>query len=247
MILRLRTRYPGRLPECDAMTVVPSPIDPVPEPKSLEPRREPKQARSRERLERILDATGELIEEAGVEGLSTRSIASRAGVNVATIYQFFPNKYAVFAALVERTADRLLRRHEELRQSIQPGTRMPEAIERVLGGFAAAVLEIPGFFAMRRAMGSLPEFAESHAIEERTRQVIGTRITERLRHRYPAMDESQHQLIALTMIQMTLSMLELSTQVPEDQRAAVISELRALMISYLSRYFGADAQALALD
>lgn len=211
------------------------------EPRSLEPRREPQQARSRERLERILDATGELLEEAGIDGLSTRVIAARAGVNVATIYQFFPNKYAVVAALVERTADQLLRRHEDLIGSIEPGESLRKTNERILEGFAAAVLEIPGFFTLRRAMQALPELAESQAIEERTRQAIGERITQRLLMRNPNMDEAQREIIAKTMIQMTLSMLELSTQVPATQRASVLAELRTLMVSYLAHYFGTDA------
>lgn len=208
---------------------------------SLEPRREPQQARSRERLERILDATGELLQEAGVDGLSTRLIAARAGVNVATIYQFFPNKYAVVAALVERAADQLLRRHEELIGSIEPGEPLRQTNERILQGFAAAVLEIPGFFTLRRAMQALPELAESQAIEERTREAIGERITKRLLVRNPNMSEAQREIIAKTMIQMTLSMLELSTQVPQAQRADVLAELRTMMVSYLAHYFGADA------
>lgn len=215
------------------------------EAKSLEPRREPQQARSRERLERILDATGELLGETGVDGLSTRMIAARAGVNVATIYQFFPNKYAVIAALVERIADRLLRRHQELIGSVQPGGPLREVNEHILGGFAAAILEIPGFFSIRRAMSALPELAESQAIEERTKQAIRERITQQLLLRDPNVSDAQRDLIAQTMIQMTLSMLELSTQVPPEQRDAVLAELRTLMVSYLSHYFGEDAAPAA--
>jgi hypothetical protein len=43
------------------------------------------------------------------------------------------------------------------------------------------------------------------------------------------------------MIQMTLSMIELMTQTPARQRAEVLGELRTLMISYLSHYFGEGA------
>jgi AcrR family transcriptional regulator len=93
-------------------------------PKALAPRRSPRQARSKERLQRILDATAELLEESGVEGISTRLIASRAEVNVATIYQFFPNKYAVLNALAERTAGRLLQGYLQLVGSIPPGLRL---------------------------------------------------------------------------------------------------------------------------
>lgn len=207
----------------------------------LEPRREPQQARSRERLERILDATGELLDEVGLDGLSTRLIAARAEVNVATIYQFFPNKYAVIKSLVERTADRLIERHRELTGAFDLGAPLSETNEKVLTGFAAAVLEIPGFFALRRAMHALPELADTRAIEERAKRAIADRIVERLFVRNPNLSPSQREVMARTMIEMTLTMLEQSTQVPPGQRAAVLRELRTLMVCYLAHYFGADS------
>ncbi|KRB76246.1 hypothetical protein ASE01_14665 [Nocardioides sp. Root190] len=65
-------------------------------------RRLPTQARSRERVERILDAAAELVVTEGVEGLSTRSIADSAGLPVASLYQYFADKEAVLLALCER-------------------------------------------------------------------------------------------------------------------------------------------------
>lgn len=65
-------------------------------------RRLPTQARSRERVERILDAAAQLVVADGVEGLSTRSIADTAGLPVASLYQYFADKEAVLLALCER-------------------------------------------------------------------------------------------------------------------------------------------------
>jgi AcrR family transcriptional regulator len=60
------------------------------------------QRRSRERVERILDVAADLIVEGGVTGLSTRAIAERAGVPVASLYQYFAGKDEIILALVER-------------------------------------------------------------------------------------------------------------------------------------------------
>lgn len=65
-------------------------------------RRLPTQARSRERVERILDAAAGLVVAEGVEGLTTRSIAESAGLPVASLYQYFADKEAVLLALCER-------------------------------------------------------------------------------------------------------------------------------------------------
>ncbi|MGH3521050.1 MAG: TetR/AcrR family transcriptional regulator [Haloechinothrix sp.] len=65
-------------------------------------RRSPSQRRSRERVERILDTASELIVEDGVPGQGTRKIAARAGVPVASIYQYFADVDEIILELVKR-------------------------------------------------------------------------------------------------------------------------------------------------
>lgn len=58
------------------------------------------QERSRRRVERILAAAMELLEADGAEAVSTRAIAERADVPVATLYQFFPNRDAILSEIL---------------------------------------------------------------------------------------------------------------------------------------------------
>ena len=60
------------------------------------------QRRSRERVQRILDAVSELIVEDGVITLGTRAIAERAGIPVGSLYQYFADKDEILLALVKR-------------------------------------------------------------------------------------------------------------------------------------------------
>jgi AcrR family transcriptional regulator len=60
----------------------------------------PRQRRAIERRRAILDATMALLETHGIEGITTSLIAARAGVPVASIYGYFPNKMAVIAELM---------------------------------------------------------------------------------------------------------------------------------------------------
>lgn len=53
-------------------------------------RRRPAQRRSARRVERMLDACAELLDEAGYDALSTTRIAERASVAIGSVYQFFP-------------------------------------------------------------------------------------------------------------------------------------------------------------
>lgn len=65
-------------------------------------RRVPQQVRSRDRVERILEVAGEIVVADGVEAVTTRAVASAAGLPVASLYQYFADKEAVLLALVER-------------------------------------------------------------------------------------------------------------------------------------------------
>src|SRR5688572_23233531 len=66
------------------------------------PRRQPRQERSRERVQAMLDAAASIIDARGIDAVTTNAIADEAGVPVGTIYQFFPNRDAVLVALLER-------------------------------------------------------------------------------------------------------------------------------------------------
>ena len=70
----------------------------------LLPRKSPRQARSKALVTAILDATAQVLVERGYAGSSTNLIASRAGVSIGSIYQYFPNKDSLIAALRERHA-----------------------------------------------------------------------------------------------------------------------------------------------
>lgn len=58
-------------------------------------------------MDRILAAAVDLLGEGGIDAVTTRSIATRADVPVATLYQFFPNRDAI---LQEVLSDYLARR-----------------------------------------------------------------------------------------------------------------------------------------
>ncbi len=68
-------------------------------------RRAPVQERSAARVQRMLDACAELVEEVGYDGLTTTLLAERAGVAIGSVYQFFPDKRAVVQALTQRNLE----------------------------------------------------------------------------------------------------------------------------------------------
>lgn len=69
------------------------------------PRKRPRQSRSKETVESILGATARILVKHGFDGLTTNAVAEQAGVSIGSLYQYFPNKQALVAALIERRLD----------------------------------------------------------------------------------------------------------------------------------------------
>lgn len=93
---------------------------------ALAPRKWPRQARSRATVDVILEATALLLEEG--KSCSTNAIAERAGVGIATLYQYFPGRDEVIAALSRQVRERLVHAVAEAlvtacRQSLRDGLR----------------------------------------------------------------------------------------------------------------------------
>jgi len=73
----------------------------------LSPRKAPRQSRSQATVTAILDATAHILIERGFAAASTNAVAERAGVSVGSLYQYFPNKDALVAALRTRHGEQM--------------------------------------------------------------------------------------------------------------------------------------------
>jgi AcrR family transcriptional regulator len=73
-------------------------------------RRRPQQLRARQTVEAILDAVVRILKRDGVDGITTNHIAEVAGVSIGSLYQYFPDKGAIFIALHTRHLEDIDRR-----------------------------------------------------------------------------------------------------------------------------------------
>ncbi|HEX6243300.1 MAG TPA: TetR/AcrR family transcriptional regulator [Polyangiales bacterium] len=62
-------------------------------------RKRPVQQRSRDTVDTILTAAARVLEQRGYAGFNTNRVAERAGVSIGSVYQYFPDKDALLAAL----------------------------------------------------------------------------------------------------------------------------------------------------
>src|SRR5262249_60839571 len=68
---------------------------------------DPKQARSKQTKEKIVQAAIKLFEERGYEKTTSNDIAADAGVSVGGIYVYFTDKRQVWLTIVDRVADEI--------------------------------------------------------------------------------------------------------------------------------------------
>jgi AcrR family transcriptional regulator len=101
-----------------------------------QPRKAPLQARSKAMVEAILEATARILAERGYAGTNTNLVAECAGVGVGSVYQYFPNKDALVAALHERHAQQM---HEAIDTALA-ATR-PRTLRRHIEAIVHALLQ----------------------------------------------------------------------------------------------------------
>jgi AcrR family transcriptional regulator len=80
----------------------------MPAPDATAPAAFPASARADSRRAALVRAAYDLIAAHGLEGLRTRDIAARAGVNVATLHYYFPTKEALIAGVAEHLAQQFI-------------------------------------------------------------------------------------------------------------------------------------------
>ncbi|HIV71788.1 MAG TPA: TetR/AcrR family transcriptional regulator [Candidatus Aquabacterium excrementipullorum] len=72
------------------------------------PRKQASQERSRITVDALLEATARILVKEGYEGASTNKIAQTAGVSIGSLYQYFPAKEALVAAVIDRHMQAML-------------------------------------------------------------------------------------------------------------------------------------------
>lgn len=107
------------------------------------PRRRPRQARAQATVDAIISATARVLTEEGYDRASTNRIAQAASVSIGSLYQYFPSKEALVAALVDGHVEKMtqvLRRHL---QDVAP-TSLALSARVLVEGLVAAYRVDPG-------------------------------------------------------------------------------------------------------
>lgn len=106
-----------------------------------QPRKSPRQQRSQQTVDIILQATARVLAEHGYAGTNTNRIAETAGVSVGSLYQYFPNKNALIAALHDRHDQQMLALIDEVLDGNPAATLRERVAAIVAASLRAHLLE----------------------------------------------------------------------------------------------------------
>jgi AcrR family transcriptional regulator len=167
-----------------------------------------------------------------MKGLTTTSIAHRAGISTATVYRHFPDKHAVLRALV-------LDLHEERAAAVTalyahladaPDWRAPLR-EATLAAYRMR-LSRPGGRSTRRALQTSPEL---WLWDQRQNEEIARILARSIRKRRSSLGRAEAERIALSVITASVAVLDLAC-LDARRGAAFVHEATVLREAYLARY-----------
>jgi len=199
---------------------------------AVQVRNEPIQARSSDRIAALLDAAAAVVDEVGIERLTTALVADRAEASIGTVYRYFPDRIAVLTALSTRSVDRFLRQFESDLAEKQPETWV-DAVVVSIGSSVTMHRNEVGFTSIR--LGDLVSSPETDVSRIKTHRIAQT-LRDVLIDSY-GMPQAESLLtgleVAVTMIDALLVRAFLLTGKGD---ATIIGECEKVVRAYLTAY-----------
>ncbi|MER7208040.1 TetR family transcriptional regulator [Streptosporangium sp. NPDC000239] len=201
-------------------------------------RRQPTQRRSARRVEKMLDACAELLDEIGYEALSTTRIAERAGVAIGSIYQFFPDKRAITQAVTRRHVERFVSRVGRRFLSEDYGGWW-DAVDAIIDEYVDMHRTVPGFGVLH--FGDVVGLNLLDGVSD-SNTVIAGRLRGLLLQEYGLTDSEELDLAILVAVEAADAVLKLAFRRDSEGDPQIVAEAKRLIRGYLNRQFaGASA------
>jgi AcrR family transcriptional regulator len=205
-------------------------------PNSL--RRQPKQQRGQQRVAKILTAAAEVFAEVGYSAATTQQIADRANTAVGSIYQFFPDKLAIFHALEADHMERIAIVNAEL---LAKDLRRPltETIAEMVDTHARYFEHpIPRIVYLQYFLAPMPGLFA--LFDDNFDRLIIAQFANFCQQRNPTLDRDRSELIAEVFHRTYNCLLLVALKSEGEHRQKLYTELKYLLYVYLNPYIGDD-------
>ncbi|MCG6148759.1 TetR/AcrR family transcriptional regulator [Leptospira levettii] len=117
----------------------------------------PVQNRSRERVEQILKTAKELIGEKGIDAVSMREIAQTAGIQIGSLYQYFPGKSTLLLSIMTEYYDFMFEETKRILDPVRTIEELEIASEKAFKQFVSVFQKDPALANLWAGARAIPE------------------------------------------------------------------------------------------
>jgi AcrR family transcriptional regulator len=207
-------------------------------------RRQPQQKRGQQRVEKILVAAAEVFAEAGFAAATIQQIADRANTAVGSIYQFFPDKLAIFHALFTKHLEQIdIIEAEFFRGAVDApiSQKIDEYLDPYFSYFEQPT---PRCILIQFYLQPIEGLAELMSdLPTRALLQIDKHAT-LYRQRNPNLSVAKSNLLAEVLQHMCISLFLHAIQSDESHRQEIYAEIKNVLYVYLNPHIGDDLLVL---
>lgn len=198
-------------------------------------RRRPRQSRGQKRVELLLDAAAAVIAEQGLAAATAEAIAAHARTAKGSLYQFFPNRDAVLAALALRYADEMRAIHERAFPIDAVELPLERLIDRIVKPLAEFHDRNPAF--RRVFAGHDGPVDETRAAPARLPNQLFESFVDRLdvlfAAKNPRLATRERRRAALVAANIGQSVLAQRARAQAADKKPLVDDLRRILVAYL--------------
>jgi AcrR family transcriptional regulator len=197
----------------------------------------PRQQRAQATYEMILEVTGKLLEEVGVDRLSTNLVCQRAGLTPPALYRYFPNKYALLrelgARLMQAQDDAVFEHIAAAATSFGTVEEEARRNREILTRVNAITRKFPGGAWVMRALRAVPALS---AVRVKSREEVAERLYKRMRKAFPGADRKNLRTAATLTVEVMYAATELVMNQPELDAARITAEVASMVALYRASF-----------
>jgi AcrR family transcriptional regulator/transposase-like protein len=201
-------------------------------------RRQPQQKRGQQRVEKILVAAAEVFAAAGFAAATIQQIADRANTAVGSIYQFFPDKLAIFQALFTKHLQQIDLLEAKFFQG-DVNRPINQCLDEYLDPYTSYFEQpIPRCVLLQAYMQQTEGLAKIMAILPERALIQIENHADLYRKRNPNLSIAKSKLLAEVGQHMCISLFFHAMQSDESHRQEIYAEIKNVLYVYLNPYIG---------
>jgi AcrR family transcriptional regulator len=204
------------------------------------PRKSPQQARSRERVERILSSAAKIVAKHGFDALNMADLARAARVPIGTLYQFFTGKDAIVQALAEQYTEGVFSVLDEVTNRLRDSHPWQRILDDVLAAYAQYYRDTPGLRELWVGARVDPRFVRHDHMHNNPRvaRLLAGMMATRAN---ASLAPTQLELMLLCAWEAGQALLEQAFRMHPNGDQSLMLETREMLIRYLAPAFERDA------